>query len=346
MTINFKAAVLVKQKKNLKILKIKVPEKLKKGQVLVKILSASICGAQLGEIEGKKGKDKWIPHCMGHEGYGVVIAKNNYVKKIKINDYVVMHWRKGAGENAEGAKYLSNNGIINSGQVTTFQEYAVVSENRITKVKHSKKMISIMPLLGCAIPTSWGLLYNEAGFKKEHSLLIFGAGGLGVTTALIAKIAGCKNILLIDKFSNKEKMLKKINVKFMLLDKFLKMSKDLFSLVIDTTGSSTVMGEAFNYVSKNGKLVFVGQPKKKSVLKIKNPIRLFNPPNDHIKIISSDGGLFQPELHMKIIYKLLINNSQKFKKLITRIVSLNDINKGIELIKRGKEIRVCINLRK
>ena len=49
---------------------------------------------------------------------------------------------------------------------------------------------------------------------------------------------------------------------------------------------------------------------------------------------------------MKIIYKLLINNSQKFKKLITRIVSLNDINKGIELIKRGKEIRVCINLRK
>ena len=112
MKINFKAAVLVKQKKNLKILKIRAPEKLKKGQVLVKILSASICGAQLGEIDGKKGKDKWIPHCMGHEGYGVVIAKNNYVKKININDYVVMHWRKGAGENAEGAKYLSNNGII------------------------------------------------------------------------------------------------------------------------------------------------------------------------------------------------------------------------------------------
>jgi S-(hydroxymethyl)glutathione dehydrogenase / alcohol dehydrogenase len=346
MTINFKAAVLVKQKKNLKILKIKVPEKLKKGQVLVKILSASICGAQLGEIEGKKGKDKWIPHCMGHEGYGVVIAKNNYVKKMNINDHVVMHWRKGVGENAEGAKYLSNNGIINSGQITTFQEYAVVSENRLTKVKHAKKLISIMPLLGCAIPTSWGLLYNEAGFKKEQSLLIFGAGGLGVTTALIAKIAGCKNILLIDKFSNKKKMLKKMNIKFMLLNKFIKMRKNLFSLVIDTTGSSKVMGEAFNYVSKNGKLIFVGQPKKNSVLKIKNPIRLFNPPNDHIKIISSDGGLFKPELHMKIIYKLLINNSQKFKKLITRIVSLNNINKGIELIKRGKEIRVCINLTK
>ena len=342
----FKAAILVELKKPLIIDEICLPENLEPGQVLVKIHFSGICGSQLGEIDGVKGFDNYLPHLLGHEGSGNVIEVGPGVRHVKPNDHVVMHWRKGVGENAEGAKYLSNNGIINSGQITTFQEYAVVSENRLTKVKHAKKLISIMPLLGCAIPTSWGLLYNEAGFKKEQSLLIFGAGGLGVTTALIAKIAGCKNILLIDKFSNKKKMLKKMNIKFMLLNKFIKMRKNLFSLVIDTTGSSKVMGEAFNYVSKNGKLIFVGQPKKNSVLKIKNPIRLFNPPNDHIKIISSDGGLFKPELHMKIIYKLLINNSQKFKKLITRIISLNNINKGIELIKRGKEIRVCINLTK
>ena len=49
---------------------------------------------------------------------------------------------------------------------------------------------------------------------------------------------------------------------------------------------------------------------------------------------------------MKTIYKLLIGNSQKFKKLVTRIVSLDNINKGIELIKKGQEIRVCIDLKK
>jgi S-(hydroxymethyl)glutathione dehydrogenase/alcohol dehydrogenase len=345
MITNFNAAVLVKQKKRLKIFRVQAPKNLKKGQVLVKILTASICGAQIGEIEGRKGKDKWIPHCMGHEGYGVVIKKNNYVKNIKVKDYVVMHWRKGPGINAKPAKYFSDIGSVNSGQITTFQEYAVVSENRITKVKHAKKLIDIMPLLGCAIPTSWGLLVNEALLKKKDTLLIFGAGGLGVTTALIAKIMGCKNILLIDKFVSKKKLLKSIDIKFMLLNEFLR-RKTFFSIVIDTTGSAEVMSKAFDFVANNGKLIFVGQPKKNSLLKIKDPIRLFNPPNDHIKIISSDGGLFDPGLHMKTIYKLLITNSQKFKKLVTRIVSLDNINKGIELIKKGQEIRVCIDLKK
>ena len=52
----FKSAVLVKQKKKLRILDIISPKKLKKGQVFVKLLSSSICGAQIGEINGIKGK--------------------------------------------------------------------------------------------------------------------------------------------------------------------------------------------------------------------------------------------------------------------------------------------------
>jgi Zn-dependent alcohol dehydrogenase len=345
MIDKFQSAVLVKQNQDLKILNIKLPKELEKGQVLVKVLSASICGAQIGEIEGRKGKDKWLPHCMGHEGYGLVISKNKYVKNVNINDHVIMHWRKGVGINADGAKYNSDIGIINAGQVTTFQEYSVVSENRLTKIKSVKKLSDIMPLLGCAIPTSWGLLINEANFTKKDSLLIFGAGGLGVTTGLIANIMGCKNVLLIDKFSSKNKLLKNLNIKFLELNKFIKLKKNKFSLVIDTTGSTSIMSQAFNHVDKNGKLVFVGQPKKNTILKIIDPVKLFNPPNDNIKIISSDGGLFIPNLHMKIIYNLLIKNYKRFKKLITHVVSLNDINKGIDIIKKGKAIRVCIKFK-
>ncbi|MDB2652622.1 medium chain dehydrogenase/reductase family protein [Candidatus Pelagibacter bacterium] len=342
----FKSAILFKQKQKLKVIDIENPQKLEKGQVLVKIYSASICGAQIGEIEGIKGKDKWLPHCMGHEGYGLVVSKNKFVKKININDYVVMHWRKGNGINAVGAKYNSEFGLINAGQVTTFQEYAVVSENRLTKIKPLKKMIKLMPLLGCAIPTSWGLLVNEAKFKKEDSLLIFGAGGLGVTTGLIAKILGCKNILLVDRHKSKQNLLKGLGIKFLLYKKYLKSKKKSFSIVIDTTGSTEVISEGFNSTSKNGKLILVGQPKKNSKLKIFDPIRLFNPPNDNIKIFSSDGGLFNPSKHMQIIYSLLIKNYKKFNKLITNTIKLKNINHGIDLIKKGKEIRVCIEFQK
>ena len=70
--LNFRAAVLFKQNNNLKIISIKSKNKLSRGQVLVKIFYSGICGSQLGEISGVKGKDKFLPHLLGHEGTGIV----------------------------------------------------------------------------------------------------------------------------------------------------------------------------------------------------------------------------------------------------------------------------------
>ena len=67
------AAILVKQNSSLVIDEIALPQKLLKGQVLVKMFYSGICGSQLGEISGVKGKDKYLPHLLGHEGVGEVI---------------------------------------------------------------------------------------------------------------------------------------------------------------------------------------------------------------------------------------------------------------------------------
>ena len=69
-----KAAVLFKTNQPLRVVNIKIP-KLKKGQVLVKIYYSGICGSQIMEIEGKRGKDKYIPHTLGHEATGRVMDK-------------------------------------------------------------------------------------------------------------------------------------------------------------------------------------------------------------------------------------------------------------------------------
>ena len=188
----FKAAVLTKQKKRLKILKLSPKLHLERGQVLVKILSTSICGAQIGEIQGKTGKDKWIPHCLGHEGFGIIIKKNKSDNKFKINDQVIMHWRKSDGINSKPTSYLNGKKIINAGLITTFQEYAVVSENRLSKVNNFKRYKDIAPLLGCALTTSWGILNKEAKIYHKDKLLIFGAGGIGLSLGVIAKIQKSK----------------------------------------------------------------------------------------------------------------------------------------------------------
>ena len=77
-----KAAILVEQKKNLIVDNIQMPEKLRVGQVLVKVLYSGICGSQLGEIDGAKGEDKYLPHLLGHEGSGIVESVGPGVKTV------------------------------------------------------------------------------------------------------------------------------------------------------------------------------------------------------------------------------------------------------------------------
>ena len=110
-----KAAILVKQNKPLVITQLDIPNELKYGQVLVKVLYSTICGAQINEFLGTKGPDKFLPHLLGHEGSGIVEKCGPGVTTVKEGDKVVLHWRKGEGIDADPPKYISKNlGIINA----------------------------------------------------------------------------------------------------------------------------------------------------------------------------------------------------------------------------------------
>lgn len=341
----FKAAVLTKLNHKLEILKLNLPKELSKGQVLVKLISSGICGAQSNEIAGIKGPDKYMPHMMGHEGFGIVIKTGRGVTKVKKGNKVIMHWRKGYGLEAEGAKYFSSKiGNINSGKVTTFSEFSIVSENRVTKIKLDKKYEKLAPLFGCSISTAYGLIFNEAKIKKDNVIMISGCGGLGLAIAAMARSVGVKEIYFIDKsFNNfKLKFIKNLDLKeeklLKLKDVFNMKNKFKFDQFIDTTGDTKIISAGFDILKKKGNLILVGQPKINKVLKINNPLKFF----DGIKIYSSDGGLINPSRDLKKISKHVMKNFKYFKNFISHTISLEKINLGFQLLKNGKALRVGI----
>ena len=154
-----RAAVLEKLGQPLVIKNIELPPLLP-GQILVKVLFSGVCRSQLMEVRGKRGNDPWLPHLLGHEGSGIVLAIGKDVTKVKIDDEVILGWIKGEGLDAPGAKYRCGKQIINSGGVTTFCNYTIVSENRLVKKPIGLEFDTAV-LFGCALPTGAGMVLNE-----------------------------------------------------------------------------------------------------------------------------------------------------------------------------------------
>ena len=153
MGTSFKAAVLVEIDRPLEIMDLTIAEPLSEGQLLIKIHSAGVCGSQLLEIRGAKGNSKFIPHLMGHEGYGEVLEVGQGVTKVEVGDMVVLHWRRSAGHEADSPKYLTSSEVkVGAGKVATFAELSVVSENRVTKVPRNLDP-RLASLMGCGLST-------------------------------------------------------------------------------------------------------------------------------------------------------------------------------------------------
>src|SRR5260370_8280423 len=98
------AAILVETGKPLVIDDLEIP-RLRPGQVLTEVRYSGVCHTQLLECRGWRGEDRFLPHCLGHEGSGVVREIGHGVAKVKAGDPVILSWINGSGAALPGALY-------------------------------------------------------------------------------------------------------------------------------------------------------------------------------------------------------------------------------------------------
>ena len=200
-----KAAVLARSREPLIVDEIMFPDALQAGQVLVKIYYTSICGAQINEIEAVKGPDKFLPHLLGHEASGIVIETGPGVTHVKPGDTVVLHWRPSQGIQSATPAYSWRGDKLNAGWVTTFNDHAVVSENRMTIIPADFDL-KVAPLFGCAVTTAAGVINNDAHVKIGESVVVFGIGGVGLNLVQFAHLVGANPIVAVDLIDGKLEM--------------------------------------------------------------------------------------------------------------------------------------------
>jgi aryl-alcohol dehydrogenase len=190
------------------------------GEILVKVLATGMCHTDL--IVRDQYYPVPLPAVLGHEGAGVVEAVGAGVNKVKVGDHVVMSFgacdtcsrclqgepgycRDFFGANlggirSDGSAMYSDQGEPVHGnffQQSSFGSHAICGEQNIVKVPKDLPLEILGPL-GCGIQTGAGAVMNAFKPDAGTSIVVFGAGSVGLSAIMAAKVVGCTTIIAVD----------------------------------------------------------------------------------------------------------------------------------------------------
>lgn len=340
-----KAAVLTQLNAPLEICEVEPILPLSYGQVLVRVLAAGICGAQLQEIRGEKGGP--LPHLMGHEGCGLVEAIGPGVKRVKPGDKVVMHWRKAAGIESEFPRYRFNGSKptalslkptadheFTSGLVTTWAEQTICSENRLTPVPADTDPVTAT-LLGCSLSTAMATVESEARWGER--VLVIGCGGLGLALIAALDMVEPRQLCACDIHEEKRFSAETSGADFINLQNGAPLTGE-YDLILDTAGAPSAAETAIERLAPSGRYVMIGQPAPGKPICINSARHLFDGDGKTIK--ATQGGGFRPDLDLPRYIK--IAECMRLWPLISHRYALADINAALDRVRAGEAGRVLI----
>ena len=340
-----KAAILVELNKPLVIGDVELPETLEFGQILVKIQYTSICGSQINEILGMKGPDKFLPHLLGHEGSGIVQKCGPGVSRARPGDSVVLHWRKGDGIQSDTPKYRWNGRPLNAGWITTFNEYAIVSENRVTPLPAGADLRTAV-LYGCAITTGFGIVQSEAFLKSGESIVVYGVGGVGLAVVQAASLVSAWPIVAVDVHDFKLKKALEYGATHAINSakedvggRIAELFPDGVDVAVETTGLNSIKEFVYEITSSIGRTVFVGETRAGEKVSIDSTPLHFGK-----KLIPSYGGSSNPSYDIPRLIRLQQLKRFNLDGMISHEFPLERINDALDAMRDGSALRCVIDM--
>jgi aryl-alcohol dehydrogenase len=189
-------------------------------EVLVRVVATGVC--QTDAHSRDQHLPVPLPAVLGHEGAGIVAQTGTAVTGIAVGDHVAMSFpscgncrpcRKGAPANCVRGFELSfgcvradgTNGYDFKGSglhghffgQSSFGTYARATERNLVKIDADMPLELAGPL-GCGVQTGAGAVLNSLAVRPGSSVLIIGAGAVGLSAVMAAVIAGAAPIIAVD----------------------------------------------------------------------------------------------------------------------------------------------------
>ena len=267
------------------------------------------------------------------------------VTTVKPGDTVVLHWRPSQGIQCPPPAYTWNGKKLNAGWLTTFNDHAVISENRMTVISPDYDLRNA-PLLGCAVTTAAGVINNDAGVKIGESVVVFGVGGVGLNVVQFAQLAGAYPIVAVDLVDSKLEMARARGATHWLnpstagdMDAAIRkiVGDKGPDKVIETTGAKQVIELAYNLTHADGTCVLVGVPSEK--------VTIYTLPIHFNKVLTgSHGGDAVPQVDIPRLIRLNQAGRLSFDGIITHEFPLDEINAALDVVRGGSAGRVVLKI--
>lgn len=319
------------------------------GQVLVKLAYSGVCHSQLMEARGRRGADAYLPHLLGHEGSGKVLAVGAGVTKVAPGQLVILGWIKGRGLDGGGARYQCAclGGTVNAGGVTTFNEYAVVAENRLVPLPDGVPL-DLAVLFGCAVPTGAGIVTNDVKPAPGSTVAVFGLGGIGMSALMALKLFDCAAVIAVDVAEDKLALAREFGATHALNASTLDPVAAIRALTdgkgvdyaVEASGQASVIEQAFASVRRGGgQCVFASHPEAGTRISI-DPYELICGK----QIRGSWGGNSDPDRDIPAFAALYRAGKLPLERLITKRYPLAGINEALDDLEQRRVGRPLIEI--
>jgi S-(hydroxymethyl)glutathione dehydrogenase/alcohol dehydrogenase len=341
------------------------------GEVLVEIKATGICHTDYYTLSGAD-PEGIFPAILGHEGAGIVVDVGPGVTTLQKGDHVIplytpecrqckfclsrktnlcqlIRGTQGKGLMPDATSRFSLNGdpIFHYMGTSTFSNHTVVPEIALAKIRKDAPFDKVC-YIGCGVTTGIGAVLFTAKVEAGANVVVFGLGGIGLNVIQGAKMVGADKIIGVDINPARQEMARKFGMTHFYNPKGksgAEVVADLVALTdggadytFDCTGNTEVMRQALECCHRGwGVSTVIGVAEAGKEISTR-PFQLVT---GRVWQGSAFGGA-RGRTDVPKIVDWYMNGKIEIDPMITHVLSLEEINKGFDLMHAGESIRSVV----
>lgn len=357
-----RAAVLRRPGDVITVEDVEVPD-LSADEVRVRVAYSGVCRSDYHVLAGDR-PDAAMPVILGHEGAGVVEQVGAAVRHIRPGDRVVLSWKpycrrcfycvrgepflcQASGELTAGRTpfLLDGEPVARYAMLGTFAEVVVAHESAVVPVGDGIPL-DRAALIGCAVTTGTGAVWNTARVPAGSTVLVIGCGGVGLSAVQAAAATGAARVLALDPQPAKRALARKLGA----TDVLDPADDDVAGLVAAATegrgvdyafeaiGLPAQIAAAVRLVRPGGTVVVVGQPADGATV----PLDGYDLSDNAKQVIGCNYGSCRPTVDFPLLVNGYETGRLDLDSLVAGIRPLAEVNEAFEQLATGETARVLL----